>query len=218
MRINTPAALAIAALLLTPSSFIFAQAAEAQSGQQSAADIASATQEATRMVSATAAFTTSVDSHSLTAGTQVKLKLQGKVRLENGPVLPSGTILVGQAADDKTQTGKTTLALRFTEADLKNGQIVPIKATIVNVYQQTNEITAGQSNVAADSLIWDKGTLIVDQLDAMPGVDLHSRIASPNSGVFVSTKKDDIKFTPAVEVELAIAPRSGSADQTANGY
>ena len=218
MRIKTPAALAIAALLLTPSSLLFAQAAEAQSGQQSAADIASASQEATRMVSATAAFTAAVDSHSLTAGTQVKLKLQGKVSLDNGPVLPSGTILVGQAVDDATQTGKATLALRFTEADLKNGQIVPIKATIVNVYQQTNEIAAGQYNVAAVSLIWDKGTLIVDQQDAIPGVDLHSKIASPNSGVFVSTKKDDIKFTPAVEVELAIAPRSGSADQTANGY
>jgi hypothetical protein len=220
MRTNSPAVLAIAALLLTPSSLLFAQAAEAQSGQnpQAAADLASASQEATKMVSATAAFITAVDSHSLTAGTQVKLKLQGKVRLENGPVLPSGTIVVGQAVDDKTETGKATVALRFTEADLKNGQIVPIKATIVNVYKQTNEIAAGQFDVAAVSLGWDKETLIVDQLDAIPGVDLHSKIASPNSGVFVSTKKNDIKFTPAVEVELAIAPRSGSADQTANGY
>jgi hypothetical protein len=216
MRINTPAVLAVAALLLTPSSLVFAQA----TGQnpQAAADVASATQEANKMVSATAAFTTSVDSRSLTAGTQVKLKLQGKVRLENGPVLPSGTILVGQAVDDKSQTGKATIALRFTEADLKNGQIVPIKATIVNVYKQTNEVAAGQYNVAAVSLSWDKGTLGVNQQDAMPGIDLHSKIASPNSGVFVSTKKDDIKFSPAVSVELAIAPRSGSADQTANGY
>lgn len=213
MSIKTPVALAVAALLLTPTSLVFAQATPAQSGQtsQSAADTASATQEATKMVPATVVFLSVLDSQKATSGTQVKVKLAGKVRLENGPVLPSGTILVGQVVDDATQTGKVKIALRFTQADLKNGQIVPIKATIVNV-------AAGQYSVAGVSVDWDKGTLGVNQSDAIPGVDLHSKIASPNSGVFVSTKKDDIKFTQDVQLELAIAPTSASAQQTAFGY
>jgi hypothetical protein len=214
MSIKTPVVLAVAALLLSSSSLVFAQAAQ---NSLSAAD-ASASQEATKMVPATAAFISVVDSHSLTAGTQVKVKLLGKVRLENGPVLPAGTMLVGQVVDDATQTGKAKIALRFTEADLKNGQIVPIKATIVNVYKENNGIAAGQYNVSGISLTWDKGTLGVNQQDAIPDVDLHSKIASPNSGVFVSTKKDDIKFTQAVQLELAIAPTTASAQQTAFGY
>ena len=148
----------------------------------------------------------SIDSQKATPGTQVKVKLQGKARLENGPVLPSGTILVGQVVDAAPQPGKATLALRFTEADLKNGQIVPIKATIFDV------------SVSGVSLSWDKGTLGINQSDAMPGVDLRSKIASPDSGVFVSTKKAGIKFSPEVQLELAIAPRSGSAEQSAYGY
>jgi hypothetical protein len=220
MSIKTPAALAIAALLLTPSSILFAQAANAQPGQnsQSAAETAGATQEATKMVAATAAFISIVDSQKVSPGTQVKLRLKGKVRLENGPVLPSGTILVGQVVDDSTQSGKAKIALRFTEADIKGGQVVPVKATIVDVYQETTEIAAGQYNVSGISLTWDNKTLGVNQSDAIPGIDLHSKIASPNSGVFVSTKKTDIKFSPAVELELAIAPVSKSTQQSGNGY
>lgn len=205
MNIKTPAALAIAALLLTPSTLLFAQSAPTD-----------ASQEASKMVAAKVVFLSTIDSTKATSGTQVKVKLQGKVSLENGPVLPSGTVLVGQIVDDATQSAKAKLALRFTEADLKNGQIVPIKATIFNVYKDSTGIVGGQYNVGGIALNWDKGTLGVNQSDAMPGVDLHSKIDSPNSGVFVSKK--DIKFSPAVELELAIAPRSGSAEQSAYGY
>jgi hypothetical protein len=217
MRINTSATLAIAALLLTPSSLIFAQAAEAQSGQNSQPISAAASAEAAKMVPATAAFIANVDSQKLSAGAKVQVKLQGKVRLENGPELPSGTVLVGQVVDDQSQTGKTKFALRFTEADLKGGQSVPIEATIINAYQESNETAAGEYNVAGSPLGWDKQTLVVNETDAMPGVDLHSSIGSSNSGVFVSTRKDDIKFNPSVQLELAIAPRATAAGQSASG-
>jgi hypothetical protein len=217
MSIKIPAALAIAAILLTPSSLIFAQAAPAQSGADSQSTSAAASAEAAKMVPATASFIANVDSQKLPAGAKVQVKLQGKVRLENGPELPSGTVLVGQVVDDHSQSGKAQLALRFTEADLKNGQTVPIQATIINVYKESNEIAAGQYNVAGSPLGWDKQTLGVNQSDAIPGVDLHSSIGSSNSGVFVSTKKDDIKFNPSVELELAIAPRGAASGQSASG-
>ena len=43
----------------------------------------------------------------------------------------------------------------------------------------------------------------------MSGVDLHSKIADSNSGVFVSTKKDDVKLPRGYGIALAIAPRTG---------
>lgn len=52
--------------------------------------------------------------------------------------------------------------------------------------------------------------LQIDEIGALSGVDLHSRIASKNSGVFVSTKKDDMKLSAGSEFALAIAVRKNS--------
>jgi hypothetical protein len=57
---------------------------------------------------------------------------------------------------------------------------------------------------------WTRSIHAVDQIDALSGVDLHSRITSQNSGVLVSTKKDDIKLKRGTEFALAIAPEGGS--------
>jgi hypothetical protein len=206
MNIKNTAALAIAALLIAPSSFLFAQSADVA---------ASATQEASKMVPANAVFLSNVDSQKLTAGTQIKVKLQSQVRLSNGPVLPNGTVLVGQVVDDTTQTGKAKLALRFTEADLKGGQTVQIKATIFNVFQAASETSVVDE--ANEPMGWDKKAVGVNQPDVVPGIDLHSSIDSPNSGVIVSTKKADIKLSSNTAIALAIAARS-SAQDSANGY
>jgi hypothetical protein len=217
MRIKTPIALAIAALLLTPCSLLFVQAAEAQAGPnaQSTGVASNATEEAARMVPANAIFLSSIDSQKLAVGTQVKVKLQSQVRLNNGSVLPGGTVLVGQVVEDTTQTGKAKLAVRFTEADLKKGQTVPIKVTIFNLFQAPSDtVNVGDTTIPPG---WDKQALGVNHADVVPGIDLHSSIDNPNSGVFVSTKKSNIKLSSNYGVSLAIAPRS-SSEQSASGY
>ena len=120
------------------------------------------------------------------------------------------------------QSGTSKLALRFTEAKLKNGQSVPIKATIVGIAPPVNE-TADNIPVDAGDQVsnsWNDGTLIVDQIDALNGVDLHSRISSTNSGVFVSTKKDNMKLEHGSEFLLAIAqqphPMNNMSGMTGN--
>jgi hypothetical protein len=44
----------------------------------------------------------------------------------------------------------------------------------------------------------------------MSGVDLHSQIDSQNSGVFVTTKKDDVKLGRGSNFSLAIAAEPGA--------
>jgi hypothetical protein len=58
---------------------------------------------------------------------------------------------------------------------------------------------------------WNDGTLQVDQIGAVKDIDLHSRISSHNSGVFVSTKKHDVKIPAGSEIALAIAARPNAA-------
>lgn len=205
------------AALFVASAIILTQAGTAQSvpTSEATAAVSGATQEATKMVPATAVFVSNMNSQKLTAGTTIKAKLQKSVHLSNGSVLPGGTILVGQVVNDTTETGKAKLAMRFTEAELKGGQAVPVKVTVFGLFQvpSASSVTDNFSSPKT----WDNQSLGISQVDVLPGVDLHSAIESPNSAVLVSTK-DAIKLTADHGISFAIAPRSGSADQSANGY
>ena len=104
------------------------------------------------------------------------------------------------------------LALRFSKAELKDGKLIPIKATIVGLFPPQAENGEGYNIAAGDQQPngWNASTLQVDQIGVVSGVDLHSRIAARNSGVFVTTKKDDVKLSSGSELLLAIAPLSKS--------
>ena len=52
---------------------------------------------------------------------------------------------------------------------------------------------------------WNYNALEINQTGVMGDVDLHSRVVDQDSGVFVSTKKNDIKFEPRCQLVLAIA-------------
>ena len=96
--------------------------------------------------------------------------------------------------------------------------MVPIKATIVGVFGPEDQNAEGYEVQAGDQQpnSWNDGTLQVDQIGALSGVDLHSKIASRNSGVFVSSKKDDVKLKNGSELTLAIAERPNGST-AANG-
>lgn len=220
MSCKLPTVLAIAAILIAPPVSGFAQTADMQSGHvaQSTSDDSTAQQQAAKMASATAVFTSEIDSRKASPGSPFQAKLLKKVRFADGQELPAGTLLVGQIVNDETQSaGLAKLALRFTQANLKNGQTLPIKATIVDVYHVPDDLEAVQYGAVDDPSGWDGKATAIDQIGVLSGVDLHSSIASPNSGVFVSTKKDDIKLSKNVGVALAIAPQSATGQPSVGG-
>jgi hypothetical protein len=164
--------------------------------------------EAMRMVPARAALDRDLSADKVKPGDEFRAKLAKRVQLDNGPELPAGTVLVGQVStDDMNESGTSKLALRFTHAILKDGQTVPIKATIVAIFPPENTNADNDPVAAGDQApnSWNDGTLAVDQINALPGVDLHSKIASRNSAVFVSNTKDNMKLRVGSELALAIA-------------
>ena len=168
--------------------------------------------EATRMVRARAELTRPLDAKKDGIGSAVQAKLRQKVMLTNGTELPNGTILVGQVTNDDMQVqGTSKLALRFDQARLKNGTTVPIKATIVGFFNPETTNDEGYPVEPGEQVpnSWNDGTLQVDQEGVVGGTDLHSRISSANSGVFVSTKKDNIKLREGSEIQFAIGPAVG---------
>ena len=187
-------------------------------GQTSQDNQPSGLSEAQHMVRARASLTHALDSNSIHTGDQFRATLSDNVHLNSGVVLRKGDALVGTVADDDMNTtGKSHLAVRFTQAVLKNGQTIPIKATIVALYTPDD---FADSSYGGDDQIpnsWNDGTLRVDQVGVVKGVDLHSQISSQNSGVFVS-QKNNVKLPAGSELALAIAAgNNGPANPTNSG-
>jgi hypothetical protein len=167
--------------------------------------VAQNSQSSSGMVPVNAALSHDLDAQKDRPGSQFEAKLSQKVRLSDGTELPSGAVLIGKVVeDDMQQQGTSKLALRFDQARLKDGKVIPIRATIVGIFRPSAD-SEPPSN-------WTTGTLQVDQLGVMPGVDLHSKTASEDSGVFVSTKKDDVKLDRGSMIQLAIAPGANQSN------
>jgi len=191
-------ALAFATAVLALPFFAYAQNATTQDSTQAVQH------EATLMKPANALLVESLDAVKNQPGYTVSAKLQGKVNLSDGTELPKGTILLGKITTDDTQQGAKTLALRFDQARLKDGTTVPIRATIVGFYAASGgEIDDSPAND------WTPTTLEFSQESVVSGVDLHSKIDSQNSGVFVATKKDDVRLKQGSQIQFAIAPATG---------
>ena len=172
-----------------------------------------------KMVKARAQLLRSLDAKKLEPGANFQAKLDKTVHLDNGPELPGGTILKGTVeADDMNVSGNSKLVLRFSSAQLKDGQTVPIKATIVGLYKPGDDSAGSWYDMdTPPPNTWNNGTLAVDQIGVESGVDLHSKISSRNSGVFVTTKKDDVKLPQGSDINLAIAASHG-AQQNASQH
>jgi hypothetical protein len=207
--------LAVATVALVLPLFASSQNSQDQSTQSAGARI-TGHREAIRMTRARAELMRPLDAKKDQSGSDVQAKLKQKVRLIDGTELPDGTILIGRVGvDDMQQQGMSKLALIFNQAQLKDGKTIPVKATIVSIFPPEMTNSEGYPVTAGDQVpnSWTDGTLRVDQVDAIPGVDLHSRISSKNSGVFVSTKKDDVKLKEGSEIQFAIGPGKSSSSR-----
>jgi hypothetical protein len=213
------AALSIA--LVVPG-FVYAQSdTNSQSSQDSSnASAQVRVQEAQQMVPARAYLLNKLDAKDTKPGAQFKARLSKAVQLKNGTELPKGSELIGTVSTDDMQLhGTSKLALRITEARLKDGKTLPVKAIIVGLYGPESETPQGVVVAPGDEVAndWNQSVLNVDQLDAVSGVDLHSRVGGANSGVFVSRKKDNVKIAYGSELALAVAGQDSGNSSSANG-
>jgi hypothetical protein len=210
MRHRLTSSLAIAATLTFLPLALCAQASPSQAS--TTADTAPAANQALQMVPASAKLLDPLDGKKLQPGAEFKAVLSQKVHLANGPELPGGTILLGTiATDDSGVKGSAKLAVQFTSAQLKDGQLIPIRAIIVGLYTTANEPSTIYDgyNPKAPRNDWNGKTLGVDQIGGVPGIDLHSKVASRNSGVFVATEKNDVKVPKGCDLNLAISAQAG---------
>jgi hypothetical protein len=133
---------ALAAVVSALSMPVLAQSASVPGSQSMLASAdPSVVNEAAHLVPATAALSHPLDADKDHLNSTIKAELDHKVTLSDGTVLPSHTILNGEITrDDMQAAGKSEFALRFNQAQLKDGKTVPIKATIVNIGHPSSDI------------------------------------------------------------------------------
>jgi hypothetical protein len=195
------------ALLLPPSAWSRGVNDQPEDSNSNSA----AAQEAATMVPAEAHLLRALDARKTQAGAEFDAVLDGRVDLQGGTTLPRGTTLVGTVVADEMHSGGTSrLALRFTEAKLKDGKSIPIHAMISGISGPEYDTGYTGSSDVQGPMNWDRRTLQIDDVGVLSHVDLHSQVASQDSGVLVSTQRDDVKLGAGSRIALAIGAQNAS--------
>lgn len=109
--------------------------AAAQSQASPAGEPGQQTQPTINLVRARASLDTTLDAKKAKQGEPVKAKLQENVQIPNEQSLPKNTVLEGQVdqVQPSEHKGDSTIVVTFNRARLKDGQELPIKATVLRV-------------------------------------------------------------------------------------
>jgi len=105
-----------------------------------------------QLVGARASLSKGLDAKKAKQGDPVTAKLQDDVRIPDSVELPKNTVLVGHVDQVQPSQNKSdsTVQVTFDKAQLKNGQQIPIKATIMQIAPPVNAIAMNQAG-GADS-------------------------------------------------------------------
>lgn len=107
---------------------------QAQTGSDAGTD---AQPRTLQMVPAQAELGKTLDAKKAKQGDPVTAKLQQDVQMSDGKKLPKNTVLEGQvdSVQPSQNKGDSTLVITFDKAKTKDGQELPIKATIIRIYE-----------------------------------------------------------------------------------
>jgi hypothetical protein len=136
-----------------------------------------------QLVAATAELQTSINAKTAKAGDLVSAKLAASIQIANDRKLPRGTLLLGHI--DQVQavenSGTSTVILTFDKAQPKDGQLIPIKSTIVGI---STDGTGVNSPSLSPQLHFEA------EPTTKHGYSLTADVQSSNSGVLKASGKN----------------------------
>lgn len=150
-----------------------------------------------------------LDSSHVKLGQRVTARTTMALHTPNGVTLPRRTRLIGKVTGIQKGQGKpTTMSLVFTQARLRNGHTIPIKATLLGVkppyfgadaaYQAGRHFPDSSRRVAYDAQV-------TQEPGAIRHVTMHSSALSHNSATF-QRKHGNIDLRRGTQFRIAIAP------------
>lgn len=149
--------------------------------------------------------------HSLNAihlerGQRVTAHLTMNMRAANGLRLPRNTRLIGKISNIQVARNHgMSLSLVFTKAQLKDGRVVPIKATVMRALRPASPFLTWQYLPSASRLVAPHAAVIQEPGMLNHHIRLHSAVRSHNSATF-ERKNGNIELRRGTRLRIAIAP------------
>jgi hypothetical protein len=164
------------------------------------------------LMSANAQLNRTLNSQKISVGQRVTAHLTMKLRTANGLVLPRNTQVLGKVSQLQSGHGKRTrVAVVFNQARLKDGKVIPIKATLLGAVPPSYESSSSYENYFSDTSKPVSSKAQMDQESgALKHIALHSAVQSRNSGIFLS-KRNRIRLPAGTQLRIAIAPLQHSS-------
>ncbi|MFP5230261.1 MAG: hypothetical protein ACLGXA_21810 [Acidobacteriota bacterium] len=179
--------------------------------------ISAVTASAQSLSGATAILVTPLNTRTARSGQPVTAKLDDSVKLANGATLPKGTQLAGNISSVQAAEGRgaATISVVFTTAERKDGQKIPVKATLLGAYPPDVEEYSGDGYVGAGiTPAHVSSQYSVDQEPGvLRGITLNAAVKDDTSGTF-SKKSGNFKLDAGSYLQIAVAPAGAVSDTT----
>jgi hypothetical protein len=164
------------------------------------------------LTGATARLDHTLDAKDAKPGMAVEAKLDHTVKTPDGTKLPGGTELRGTVASVQAPDngGPSSISLRFDKAELKNGQTVPVKVTLVGAYPSNeNQMSSyGQMDMGSAPRRVSPKAKYEQEAGTLSHIAMNSSVSGKNSATFLN-KDGDVKLRAGTFLQLGIA-RQGS--------
>jgi hypothetical protein len=197
------------------ASFLLAGSALAQPMHSSQTNESSARQW--QMKAVNARLDHELDAQSAHVGEAVEVRLDRTVKTANGAKLPGGTEVWGKVVKVETsQNGSpSTMTLRFTTAELKNGQKVPVKVTVIGAYPanaRSNYVNAMGGILPPAPRHINPQDKYTEEPGLLRHIEMKSAVQGHNSATFTD-RDGNVKLNRGTYLQLAIAPRASNGMQ-----
>lgn len=169
------------------------------------------------LTGATARLDHTLDAKDAKQGMAVEAKLDHTVKTPDGTKLPAGTELRGTVASvQAADNGPSSISLRFDKAELKNGQTVPVKVTLIGAYPSNeNQMSSyGQLDMAPAPRRVSPKAKYEQEAGTLSHIAMNSRVSGQNSATFLS-KDGDVKLRAGTFLQLGIALQGGGMNSGA---
>lgn len=193
------------------ASFLLAGSALAQSSQMS--------QQQWQLQGVNARLDHTLDAQSARVGEKVEAKLDHPVKTADGAKLPAGTEVWGKVENVQASQngGPSSMTLRFTTAQLRNGQKLPMKVTVIGAFPPNAGGGYVNDSVGGGLPPAPRHINPEDKYTQQPGLLSHiamkSAVQGQNSATFTDSD-GNVKLRQGTRLQLAIAPLGNGQQQS----
>lgn len=170
-----------------------------------------------QMVTVVANVQKGVDAKKAKPGEVFTAKIVTGTTLNDGTVVPAGSILEGEvdSATPSKHHSDSTLVLTIDKLKLKNGKEIPVKAMILQVATFEHEFGGGSGQPhtgpfegsKTDSAMMDSALSSQGGSSGphpVPGLTLTSAVNDPNSGT-LTQKRDNVRLSNENQLQVSVA-------------